>query len=51
MKSSPKKAKAPPWTIREWGSLSSVVGTLVLLWMTFGPRSANATKQLTDGGN
>ena len=33
------------WTIREWGSFSSVIGTIVLLWLTFGPRN----KQLTGG--
>ena len=36
---------SPPWTIREWGSLASCVGTLILVWMTFGPRN----KQLTGG--
>lgn len=34
-----------PWTIREWGSLASCVGTLILVWMTFGPRA----KQLGSG--
>lgn len=43
-----KKAPSLPmnqWTIREWGSLASCVGTLLLLWLSFGPRS----KQLTGG--
>lgn len=40
-----RAAKEQPWTIREWGSFASCVGTLILVWMTFGPRS----KQLTGG--
>lgn len=43
------KRVSPPmsqWTVREWGSFSSIVGTVVLLWLTFGPRS---NKQLTGG--
>ena len=39
------------WTIREWGSLSSVIGTIVLLWLTFGPRNhANGSAEQLTGG-
>jgi len=40
-----KKTKECNWTIREWGSFASCVGTVLLLWITFGPRS----KQLGQG--
>lgn len=43
-----KKTKDCNWTVREWGSFASIVGTVVLLWMTFGPR-AKAGNQLTEG--
>lgn len=32
--------------MREWGSFSSIVGTVVLLWLTFGP---GKNRQLGNG--
>lgn len=34
-----RRPKECNWTVREWGSFSSIVGTVILLWVTFGPRS------------
>ena len=45
-----KQPAAAPWTVREWGSFASIIGTVILVWMTFGPRSKHLLSPLASEG-